>query len=113
MISRGAGNTTSFLLVLIPMPGGDILLFWTHPGQLPPRTSRTSLIPTLAPDHPPFYPIFIFFSGSQSHQASSENPRQDFVYCIKNKVSNMDSLTRPEVCDNVEIIRKKEYFLGE
>src|SRR5947209_8438859 len=56
------------------LAGGTILLFWTHLGQLLFRTLCTSKIPTSPCQSPPsFYPIFIFFSGSQSHQASLEN----------------------------------------
>ncbi len=56
------------------MPGGNTLLFWTHLGRLPSSDSWYQLDSDLyLPITSPFYPIFILFSGSQSHGASFEN----------------------------------------
>src|SRR5215472_841196 len=63
------------------LAGGNILLCWTHLGRLPPADSRYQLQTDLClPVTSPFYPIFILFSGSQSHRASSENPLRPWRY---------------------------------
>src|SRR2546421_3342331 len=51
-----------------------MLLFWTHLDRLPPADSRYQLDSDLCLlITSSFYPIFILFSGSQSHRASPEN----------------------------------------
>src|SRR5947199_6101420 len=56
-----------------PLAGGNILLFWTHLYRLPPADSRYQLDSDLCLlITSSFYPIFILFSGSQSHRASPE-----------------------------------------
>src|SRR5438128_11456775 len=55
------------------LAGGNILLFWTHLDRLPPADSRYQLDSDLCLlITSSFYPIFILFSGSQSHRASPE-----------------------------------------
>src|SRR5258708_20522526 len=56
------------------LAGGNILLFWTHLDRLPSADSRYQLQTDLCLlITSSFYPIFILFSGSQSHRASPEN----------------------------------------
>src|SRR5216117_1659382 len=56
------------------LAGGNILLFWTHLDRLPSADSRYQLQTDLCLlITSSFYPIFILFSGSQSHRASSDN----------------------------------------
>ncbi len=55
------------------LAGGNILLFWTHLDRLPSADSRYQLQTDLCLlITSSFYPIFILFSGSQSHRASPE-----------------------------------------
>jgi hypothetical protein len=55
------------------LAGGTILLFWTHLNRLPSADSQYQLLTDLCLlITSSFSPIFIFFSGSQSHRASPE-----------------------------------------